>query len=123
MLAVDSGLVGAYVAFGIVGYLVVAFAYFGVFRKADQPGWAAFVPIVNILFLLKVVGRPWWWLLLILFVPCIGWIFLLVAEYDLAQVFGHGFGFWLGIVFLPFIFLYILGYSRAEYLGPAAARG
>lgn len=119
-LAVSSGLIGAYVAFGIIGYLVVAFAYFGVFRKAGQPEWAAFIPIVNIFFLLKVVGRPWWWLLLIILLPCIGWIFLLVAEYDLAQVFGHGFAFWLGIVFLPFIFLYILGYGRSEYLGPQA---
>jgi hypothetical protein len=29
----------------------------------------------------------------------------------------------LGIVFLPFIFLYILGCGGAEYRGAAAARG
>ncbi len=122
MLAADNtNLVGAYIAIGIIGYLLVAFAYVGIFRKAGQPAWAGFVPIVNIYFLLKVVGRPGWWLLIILLVPCVGFIFLLVAEYDLAKSFGHGVGMWLGIVFLPIIFLYVLGYGGSEYRGPVAA--
>lgn len=120
VLAVDSGLIAAYIAIGIVGYLLVAFAYAGVFRKAGQPAWPAFVPIVNVYFLLKVVGRPGWWLLLML-IPFIGWIVFLVVDYDLAKSFGHGFAMWLGIVFLPVIFLYVLGYGSSQYRGPVAA--
>jgi len=120
MLASNSGLIAAYVVFGVVGYVVVAFAYFGIFRKANQPLWGAFVPIVNIYFLLKTVGRPWWWLLIMLFVPCLNVIFYLIVVYDLARSFGHGIAFWLGLVFLSIIFLYILGYGSSTYRGPIA---
>jgi hypothetical protein len=123
MLASSGSLVGAYIVFGVVGYLLIAFAYFGIFRKADQPVWAAFVPIVNIYFLLKTVGRPWWWLLLLLFVPCLNVIFYLIVAYDLSRSFGHGVAFWIGLIFLSIIFLYILSYGRSEYRGAIAALG
>ena len=122
MLASNSGLIAAYVVFGVVGYLLVSFAYFGIFRKANQPLWGAFVPIVNIYFLLKTVGRPWWWLLIMVFVPCLDIIFYLIVLYDLARSFGRGIAFWFGLVFLSIIFLYILGYGRSPYRGPIAGR-
>jgi len=121
MLAISGGLIAAYVAFGIVGYILVAFAYFGIFRKAAQPTWAAFVPIVNIYYVLKTVGRPWWWLLILLFVPCLDVIFFLIVAYDLSRSFGHGIAFWIGLVFLSIIFLYILGYGGSQYAGPDAS--
>jgi hypothetical protein len=37
VVAISAGLIAAYVVFGIVGYLLVAFAYLGMFRKAAQP--------------------------------------------------------------------------------------
>jgi hypothetical protein len=120
MLASNGGLIAAYVGFGIVGYILVAFAYLGIFRKAGQPEWAAFVPIANIYFLLKIVGRPWWWLLLILFIPCLGFILYVVVALDLAKSFGHGVAFCIGLIFLSVIFLYILGYGSSEYRGPVA---
>jgi len=120
MLASNGSLIAAYVVFGVVGYVLVAFAYFGIFRKADQPVWGAFVPVVNIYFLLKTVGRPWWWLLIMLFVPCLNVIFYLIVAYDLAKSFGHGVAFWIGLIFLSIIFLYILGYGSSTYRGPSA---
>jgi len=121
MLGSSGSLVAAYVAFGIVGYILVAFAYFGIFRKAEQPTWAAFVPIVNIYYLLKTVGRPWWWLLILLLVPCLNVIFYLIVAYDLARSFDHGVAFWIGLIFLSIIFLYILGYGSSQYRGPIAS--
>jgi Family of unknown function (DUF5684) len=75
---------------------------------------------VNIYFLLKVVERPGWWLILILLVPCIGWIMLLFVEYEMVRSFGHGFLMWIGVVLLPIIFLYVIGYGSSEYRGPVA---
>ena len=57
-----------YVAF-IVVYLVAAWI---VYTKAGEEGWKALIPIYNVWVLLKIVGRPGWWLLLFLipFVNC-----------------------------------------------------
>ena len=119
MLASNGGLVAAYVFGGIVGYLIYAFAFYGIFKKAGQPEWAAFVPIVNYYYLLKTVGRPGWWLILY-FIPCVNIIISLIVLWDLSQSFGHGLGMFLGLLFLSFIFLYVLGYGGSQYQGPAA---
>lgn len=41
-------------------------AMWRIFTKAGQPGWAAIIPFYNIYVLMKVVGRPGWWLILFL---------------------------------------------------------
>ena len=38
----------------------------GIFKKAGRPGWLSIIPVYNIVVLLQVVGKPWWWLLLFL---------------------------------------------------------
>jgi Family of unknown function (DUF5684) len=120
VLADSSGsTVGLSIGFFIIAYLLVAFAFVGIFKKADQPVWAAFVPIVNYYFLLKVVGRPGWWLILY-FIPCVNIIIGIIVLYDLSRSFGHGIGFTIGLIFLSIIFLYILGFGGSEYRGPAA---
>ncbi len=91
-----------------------------VFTKAGKPGWAAIVPFYNIIVLLEIVGRPWWWLLL-MFVPLLNFVIAIIVYIDLAKSFGKGAGFAIGLLLLPFIFFPILAFGDAEYLGPAAA--
>ena len=55
---------GFAVLFGILGLFFMA-CYWKVFSKAGQPGWAAFVPIYNVVVLLQIVGRPGWWFFLL----------------------------------------------------------
>ena len=45
--------------------LIVA-AWWKIFQKAGEEGWKAIIPIWNILILLKIVGREWWWIILML---------------------------------------------------------
>jgi len=101
----------------IVGYLIWALPLMGVFLKAGEPGIAAFIPIWNLLVLLKIVGRPWWWLILYI-IPVVGFIVAIVVLYDLAKSFGHGVGFTIGLVLLSWIFLLILWLGGSRYLGP-----
>ena len=101
----------------IAGYLIWALPLMGVFLKAGEPGIAAFVPIWNLLVLLKIVGRPWWWLILYI-IPVVGFIVAIVVLYDLAKSFGHGVGFTIGLVLLSWIFLLILWLGGSRYLGP-----
>jgi hypothetical protein len=95
--------------------------------KAGQPGWAAIIPIYNIWILLKVIGRPGWWLALFLIglVPFIGTIFVfvlsIIIDLDLAKSFAKSTGFAVGLILLSFIFIPILGFGPSSYVGPAAA--
>lgn len=90
-----------------------------VFAKANQPGWASIIPIYNLYILTKIVGRPWWFLLL-MFIPLVNIIVGIVLSIDLAKSFGKGAGFGVGLALLGFIFYPILGFGDAAYKGPSA---
>ena len=94
-------------------------AFWKVFTKAGQPGWAAIVPIYNVYIMLKIAGRPGWWLLLFL-IPLVNFIIGILIAIDIAKAFGKGTGFGLGLAFLGFIFYPILGFGSATYQKPAA---
>ena len=106
-------------------YLVVLAAYvigtWTVFSKANQPGWAAIIPFYNVWVLLKVVGRPGWWLILYL-IPLVNLVIHVIVSLDLAKSFSKTTGFAIGLIILPFIFLPILGLGSATYAGPRGER-
>ena len=93
-------------------------AMWKIFAKAGQPGWAAIIPIYNWIVWCKIVGRPAWWVLLLLI--CFP-IFFIILSIDLAKSFGKGVGFAVGLILLSIIFFPILGFGNATYQGPAAA--
>ena len=103
---------------GLIGYLIVAFALVGIFRKADEPIWQAFVPIWNTIVLIKISGKPIWWIVLFL-IPFVNFIAAILIMISLAKSFGKGAGFGIGLAFLGFIFFPLLGFSDAKYQGPA----
>jgi hypothetical protein len=108
--------------FLIVCLALVAFmiaAWWKVFTKAGQPGWAAIVPIYNIVVLLQIVGRPIWWVLL-MFIPLVNFVIGVIIHLDLAKSFGKGTGFGIGLLLLGPIFFPILGFGSARYVGPAS---
>jgi len=90
-----------------------------IFTKAGKPGWAILIPIYSTIVLLEIVGKPWWWLLIIMFVPVANVIFAIWALNLLSLSFGKTSGFTLGLLFLSPIFIPILGLGSAEYKGPA----
>ena len=79
---------------------------------------ATFVPIVNYYFLLKIVGRPGWWLHPLLH-PVRERHHLLDRDVRPLEELRHGFPFWLGLVFLSLFFLLWLSYSGDRYVAPA----
>jgi len=90
-----------------------------IFTKAGQPGWASIVPIYNAYVLLKVAGKPGWWLLL-MFIPLVNIVIIILALVGLANNFGKGGGYVAGMIFLPFIFYPMLAFGDAQYQGSAA---
>lgn len=109
-----GGIVGA-----VVGLLIII-SLWKIFAKAGQPGWAAIIPIYNYYIWCKIVGRPGWWVLLL--IVCFP-IFFIILCIDLAKSFGHGVGFALGLIFLGIIFFPVLAFGGSQYRGPSAAVG
>ena len=116
-----------FIAVYIVVYIVIALGMYGTFKKAGQPGWAAFIPFYNWWVMLKVAGRPesWFWFIFLGVIPFIGWIGVLVVGIivlnDISKSFGHEAAFTVGLVLLSPIFWYILWLGPSTYRGPAAA--
>ena len=91
-----------------------------IYTKAGQPGWAAIVPIYNVIVLMNIVGRPVWWVVL-MFIPFVSIVIAIIVCIDLARSFGKDMGFAIGMVLLSFIFLPMLAFGDARYVGPSAA--
>ena len=85
-----------------------------VFEKAGQPGWSVLIPIYNIYIMLKIAGKPGWWLVLLI-IPLVNLIIEIMIYIAIANKFGKGGGFVVGLIFLPFIFFPILAFGSAEY--------
>jgi len=93
-------------------------AMWKVFQKAGQPGWAAIIPIYNVIVLLQIAGKPIWWILLY-FIPLVGLIIAIIVIHNISVNFGKGVGFTLGLIFLSPIFFPILAWGDAQYRPPA----
>lgn len=100
--------------FWLIVTIVVIAAYWKTFVKAGEKGWKAIIPIYNIVILLRIVGKPWWWILL-LFIPLVNIVFAVLVLHELSKKFGKGGWFTAGLFFLPVIFVPVLGFGEARY--------
>ena len=107
---------------GLLVALLLIVAMWKVFTKAGQPGWASIIPIYNLYIWCKIVGRPGWWILLML-IPFVNIIVGIILCIDMAKSFGNGAGFGIGLALLGVIFIPILGFGSAQYQGPSASAG
>lgn len=124
LAASDSSSGGAAVV-SIIALAVLVLVIAGlwkVFTKAGEAGWKSIIPIWNIIVLLRIAGRPWWWLFLFL-IPIVNFIIAIIVWNDLSKSFGKGVGFTIGLILLYPIFIMILGFGSARYLGPAGSEG
>ena len=70
----------------------------------------------------KIIGRPWWWLLL-LFIPFVNFVVSIIMSIDMAKSFGKDTAYGVLLLWLLNVIGYlILGFGSAEYQGPAAAQ-
>ncbi|WP_426583827.1 DUF5684 domain-containing protein [Mucilaginibacter sp. R-33] len=100
-------------------FILTAAAAWKVFVKAGKPGWAVLIPIYNYIVLCEIVGKPIWWFLLMI-CPCINFIFVIWVANLVSKSFGKSEGFTVGLILLHPIFIMILGFGDAVYLGPSA---
>ena len=111
-------LVSVVVWLGITAFLIVA--SWKVFEKAGVPGWVSLIPIYNMVTLLQISGRSGWWVLG-LCVPFLNFFVAIRLVFDLAKAYGRGIGFGFGLLLLAPIFMPILAFGNARYVGRGAA--
>ncbi len=114
----ETALLVIWIFFVLILSLVIIIAQWKIYQKAGKPGWASIVPIYNTIVLLEIVGKPWWWLLL-MFIPVVNIVFVIWMTNLLSKSFGKDEGFTVGLILLSIVFYPILGFGSAEYQGPA----
>ena len=110
---------GMMIVFGLIAVVLIA-AMWKIFEKAGEPGWAAIIPIYNVIILLKIAGKPAWWLILFI-VPIVNFVIAIIVALAIARNFGKSTGFGLGLAFLGVIFYPLLAWGDARYQGQQAA--
>ena len=113
--------IGSIIFMLVIAVFMIA-SMWKIFTKAGKPGWAAIVPIYNLVVLLEIAGKPIWWIVLFL-IPVVSIIASIMVAIGLANNFGKGAGFGIGLALLGPIFYPILAFGSAQYGGsPAPGR-
>ncbi len=108
-----------YVLLSIIFFIASIAGMWGIFEKAGYKGWMILIPFYNWYIWLKVIKKPLWWYLFLLF-PFINVFVLLLMVVEICKCFKkYGLGEQaLGVLF-PFAYLPYLGFSPKEtYLDP-----
>jgi hypothetical protein len=107
--------------FALVWIALIVVILVGMYKTFARMGyddaWWIFIPILNIIFVLKVIEKPLWWIVLML-IPCVSAIVGLYCGWLLSDKVAKAYGkdtlFAVGLLLLGFIFYPILGFGSAE---------
>lgn len=102
---------------GLIIVVVLLIALWKIYEKGGEKGWKALIPFYNVYIEFKLFWGNGWMFLLTL-IPIVNVVVQIMLLHKMSKAFGHGIGFTLGLMFLPYIFLVILGFNGDEYLGP-----
>ncbi len=139
MLILGAGFLG--LLLGLVLYIVYVIGCWKIFTKAGEPGWKSIIPLYNSYIVYRIAGRSKLFIavvvltivnallpkgddvsILISLLALLISLALLVISWlknkSLAEAFGHGTGFAIGLLLIPFVFNIILGFDSSEYTQP-----
>ena len=115
--AAASGVSAVYVILSLAISVLTLVAMWKLFVKAGRAGWKCLIPFYNTYCLYDIAWGNGW-LFLLMFVPCVNVVVGIMMLFKLAKAFGQGTGFGFCLLFLNTIFILILGFGSAEYVGP-----
>ena len=72
----------------IVMQVLHALCTWKLYKLAGYKAWAAAVPFYSAWILLKIIDRPWWWIILI-YTPVVGCVMAFVIWTDMTRAFGY----------------------------------
>lgn len=100
-----------YYIFGVMVGILAIVSLWIIFKKAGKPGWAAIVPIYNLVVLLQICDLPLWYIILY-FIPFVNIYAIFKTYIALAHKFGKSTGFGVLMVFFSGICLPILAFDK-----------
>jgi hypothetical protein len=110
----------------VVLYVWLAIGLAGVFRKSGEESWQAWVPILNLVVLLRLGGLSGW-LLLLWLVPGLGfiavWVVVVIACHRVNAAFGFGAGMTVLAALLLPVWASVIGFGTARWVGAEAQPG
>lgn len=140
-MATLNTVIAIIVTAGVAVLILVILSYWNIFTMAGKPGWAALIPIYNTYIMSHITfGNISYFIAYIAaLVFCLtkeffeigslGYVADIVSlslyflyNLKLSKAFGKSIGFAIGLILLPFIFFPILGFGKAEYIGPQKLR-
>ncbi|MCA9339212.1 hypothetical protein KC939_02595 [Candidatus Saccharibacteria bacterium] len=118
-----------FVFLGIALYVFSSIVFMKMFQKANEPGWAGWVPIYNTWKLLEISGYPGWLVLIALavgFIPVLNLLSPIVSialsvilAVGVGRAFGkRGAGWYIFLFFLPLISHAVIAFGDAKYKKP-----
>lgn len=117
-----AGFIGGMVMSFWLIFLVLTVIYliglWKVFAKAGYAGWESLIGGHNLFVQFVMSGIKGYWMFL-LFIPLVNLAIIMWKDIELAKSFGRSVGFGIGMFFLPYIFIPILGFGKSRYEGPA----
>ena len=108
---------GVFAFIYVIIFLIIIVSAWKIFEKAGKPGWAAIIPIYNIIVLLEIVGKPVWWIILML-IPFVNFIVAIFVTHLLSRSFGKDIVMTILLLLVPFIGYPMLAFGDAKYVGP-----
>lgn len=103
-----------WVSFALAILTIVAM--WKLFKKAGKPGWAAIIPIYNIIVMLEIAGMPGWYVLLLL-IPIVNVVISILIILRFVKAYGKGTGFGILTIFFAPIMYAIMAFGDTKYVG------
>lgn len=96
-------------------FLVVQIIHFlgtwRLYKKAGRQVWEAAIPVYNAVVLMKIINRPWWWVIL-LFIPIVNLIMFPVVWVETIRSFGRNSNLDTFLVLITFgLYIYYINYA------------
>ena len=99
----------------VLAILTIA-GWWKIFEKSGRQGWAILVPIYNVIVMIDIAEKPMWWLFLLL-IPIVNIFVVASIMIAIAEKFGKGLGYGIGMTFLSFVFVPMLAFGDDSYRG------
>lgn len=108
----------SYWLFFFLSIIAIHAGLWKIFEKAGEAGWKAIVPVYNYMVLLRILGKPKWWLIWI-FIPIVNLVIPILLAVEICKSFGKtSLGAHTLAMLFPYIYLPYLGFHKdIKYLG------
>ena len=141
LFGLAGGMLVVTILISVAMYVLQIIGWWKLFTKAGEAGWKSLIPLYNLYILYKISweSKYFWYLLLTVVasgvVGAIGGVIgallsgicsiatlvlYVMMNYRLSRSFGHGGGYTLGLIFIQWLFVLILGFGSSEYQGKDA---